>query len=218
MPSPIAAFPFDNNSMEIIQKVRAYKKILVPNESLEFKDATDNNEHKAIWQRFKSLYYDAINSASVRSIFLDTGSDLYELCRLALLGRLEQVPPHFYGKVNVEFTDLIRKVQQSDKNLAIIHRLKDEYVKGGVKGEGVRTGKRILSGIADIKYKVQLDLISWRDLDLRNEETGSEGFGVTIENCSQNEKLAGTYLEEPDNTWAGIGTRVYPNTTVSDWE
>jgi hypothetical protein len=135
---------------------------------------------------------------------------------------LEQVPPHFYGKVNVEFFDLIRKVQQSDKNLALIHRLKDEYVKGGTKGEGVRTGKRILSGVADIKFKVQLNLISWRDLEMRREatdtEAGSEGFGVTVENCTQNEKLAGTYLEEPENTWAGIGIRVYPGTKVSDWE
>ena len=35
-PAPIACFPFDNNTPELIQKWIRYKKILTPNDSLNF--------------------------------------------------------------------------------------------------------------------------------------------------------------------------------------
>jgi hypothetical protein len=216
MPAPIAVFAFDNNTAEIVNKVQKYKKILVPNEPLEFKDAASNDAIVEVWARFKTLYMDAVNSSSVRSILIDTGTDLYELMRLAILGKLEQVPPHFYGKVNVQFHDLVKKIHPTDKNLCITHRLKDEYIRSGK--DSARTGTRILSGVGDIRYKVQVNVLCWRDLAMRDEDAGTQGFAITVDNCTQNETLAGTYIEEPDNTWVGLGMRVYPSSTEKDWQ
>jgi hypothetical protein len=217
-PGPVAVFPFDNNTREIVnklQKANPGKKFLTPTESLEYKDASNQGEHEALWQRFISLYNDAVASTSIRSIVVDTGSDLYELARLALLGRLEQVPPHFYGKVNVQFFELIKKLHPRDKNFVITHRLKDEYIKSGK--DSARSGVRVLAGVQDVKYKSQLNVICWRDIERRDEEAGTQGFGITIENCTQNETLAGTYLEEPENTFIGLGMRVYSGTSEKDW-
>lgn len=210
-PAPIAIFPFDNNTDEMISKWIKRKKILVPNVSLDYTDATEIGEWKPVWERFEELWKDAVNSPSVRTIMADTFGEAYELCRLAEFGKLTEVMPTNYARVNAKFKRLIDMTYNTDKNVILTHRLKDVY-----KGKD-RTGERTLAGYTDIAYKVQIVIRHWRILDNRDPETGDEGFGFNIINATQNEKLAGTYLSEPDNTFAGLGTLVYPTSRLTEW-
>jgi hypothetical protein len=212
MPAPIAAFPFDNNTMEMIEKWQMFKKILVPTEPLDYTEATALEEWKPIWDRFEDMWADVVASKSIRSILLDTGSEAHELARLAYFGKLTEVMPTHYAKVNARFKRLIDMVYKTDKNILITHQLKDEYVKNN------RTGERVLAGYAPVKYKVQINILHWRDLERRDAEKGTEGFGLTIINATQSPELAGTYLDEPDNTWTGLGKVIYQGTTDADWE
>ena len=216
MPAPIAVFPFDNNTDELIQKFRKYKKILAPIDPLYFKPTFSKEEFDALWERFMELFKSAIASPNVRSIMVDTGTEMYELARLAKFGKLKEVPAHFYDLVNSEFKKLINLVYPSDKNLYIAHRVKDQYVKTGEK-QSARTGKRIEDGFNAVRYKVQINILCWRDLDRRDAETGTEGFGCTVEDSTQNEAVAGTYLEEPYNNWTDLGKIIYPDSTDKDW-
>ena len=211
-PGPIAVFPFDNNTPELIEKWQMRKKIYVPSDSLDYTEATDMEEWKPVWEKFKQMFLDAVASPVIRTVMVDTMSEANELCRLARFGKLTEVPPHFYGKVNAEFKRLIDATYLTDKNIVFIHQLKDQY-----KGNN-RTGERILAGYTNIGYKVQINVLCWRDLSRRDAEAGTEGFGITIDNCTQNEALAGTFIEEPGNTWAGLGMLVYPGTKEGDWE
>jgi hypothetical protein len=211
-PGPIAVFGFDNNTPELIEKWQMRKKIFVPTEPLDYMDATDVGEWAPVWERFKEMFLKAVASPVVRTIMVDTFTEANELCRLARFGKLTEVPPHFYGKVNAEFKRLVDATYKTDKNVIFIHQLKDQYKKGD------RTGERILAGYSNIGYKVQINILCWRDLSRRDPDTGSEGFGITIDNSTQNEALAGTYLEEPDNDFVNLGKIVYPGSVDSDWE
>jgi len=213
-PGPIAVVPFDNNTLEIVAKMRRFKNIIVPPKgALNYKDATNKDEYLELWEMFKVLFTGAVEAKEVRSILVDTATEAWELLRLARFGKLTQIMPTAYTEVNNEFNQLINKVKyDTDKNLVLIHRLKDQY-----KGNN-RTGERIVSGYADIGYRVQLNVLCWRDLEYRNEETGSQGFGITIDDCTQNEEMAGTFLLEPENTWTALGMKVYPGTTAADWK
>ena len=216
MPAPIAVFPFDNNTDELIQKFRRYKKILAPEDPIYFKPEYSKEEHDVLWGRFMELFKNAVASPFVRSIMVDTGTEMYELARLAKFGKLKEVPAHFYDLVNSEFKKLINLIYPSNKNLYITHRVKDQYVKTGEK-QSARTGKRIEDGFNAVRYKVQINVLCWRDLKRRDDEAGTEGFGMTIDDCTQNETLAGTFLEEPDNNWQDLGKLVYPDSTDKDW-
>ncbi len=211
-PAPIAVFPFDNNTEELVQKWLMAKKIFMPKEPLYFMDATDQEHWLPVWERFKELFLAAVTSPLVRTVMVDTFTEAHELCRLVRFGKLSEVPAHFYGKVNAEFKRLIDSTYQTDKNVVLVHRVKDEYVKN------VRTGERVLAGYGEVGYKVQLNILCWRELSRRDAETGAEGFGISLENCTQNETLAGTYLEEPRNNWQELGKLVYPGTTDEDWQ
>ena len=216
MPAPIAVFPFDNNTDELIQKFRKVKRILTPEEPLYFKSEFSKEEYDVLWNRFMELFKSAIASPAIRSIMVDTGTEMYELARLAKFGKLKEVPVHYYDLVNSEFKKLINLIYPSDKNLYITHRVKDQYVKTGEK-QSARTGKRVEDGFGAVRYKVQINVLCYRDINDRNPDTGSEGFSIVIDDCTQTETLAGTYLEEPENCWSSLGKLVYPDSTDKDW-
>lgn len=225
-PGPIACFPFDNNTMELVRKWLPYKRILVPPDSLDYTLATQQEEWMPIWEKLESYWLDAVNSPSIRTIMADTGTEMYELCRLAMFGKLEQVPAHFYNKVYARFKRLIDLTYRTDKNVIFIHRQKDEYEKSGKKGEGVRTGRRILNGYNDVPFKVQVTLLHWRTSEEYDASTGIGvdeangllGFGFTVLTCTQRADLAGKYLAEPGNTWAALGSLAYPETDEAYWD
>ena len=211
-PGPIAAFPIDNNTPEMIQKRMVGKKIRIPDVNLMYSLTDDPDVWKASWEAYKEHYTEAVDDKEIRTIMTDTATEMYNLSRLALLGKLKEVPSRFYDDVNAEWKALLGMAYASDKNFIFVHQLKDVY-----KGKD-RTGERTAAGWGQMGYKVQLDLLCWRDLEYRDEETGSQGFGISIINCTQNETLAGTFLQEPENNWVELGKLVYPGTTDEDWE
>jgi hypothetical protein len=211
-PDPIAVFPFDNNTDELIQKwLKRGKKILTPNESLDYSAATKKEEWQPVWDRFEEYWEDALNTESIRTIMADTFTEANELSRLAEFGKLSGNIPRTYDKINAKFKRLIDMTYKTDKNIILIHRLKDEYK------NDARTGVRVLAGFGNIRYKVQINLLHKRDIEYRDTAQGIEGFYIEIENCTQNETLTGTVLMEPNNTWIGLGCLAYPETGPWEW-
>jgi hypothetical protein len=212
-PGPIACFPFDNNTKELIQKTikTTGKTILTPNEPLDYIEATKQEEWKPIWNYFEQCWEDAVASPSIRTIMADTFTEANELARLAEFGKLSGEIPRHYEPINAKFKRIIDLTYRTDKNVILIHRVKDEYK------NDKSTGKRIIAGFSSIKYKVQIVLNHWRDMEMVDEVAGTQGFGFTIADCSQNAALANTYLAEPDNNWLALGMLVYPNSSPADW-
>lgn len=208
-PGPIALYDFDIGLEGVIEPWLEKKKIYVPDESFRYRDATDINEWEQIWEAYKKSFLRAVACAHVRTIMLDTGTEAWELARLARFGKLTQVMPHHYGPVNAEFRDLYRKVYDTDKNLIILHKLKSKYV------NDKRTDEFEMSGFGDTPYIAQVNVRVWRKSE---DEDRSRPFGLTVLSCRQNAEIDGMELEGPMCNFQFLASMVYPDTDPGDWE
>jgi hypothetical protein len=208
-PGPIAFFPLDPGREGVLEKYLDEKKVYLPKngkgeiETYNYRDATNQAEWAAIWERLKASWLVAIESKEVRTLVVDTATEMWELVRLARFGKLLQVMPHHYGPVNAEFRNIIKKVYDTDKNLILIHKLKDEYVNDKT------TGRMKRSGFGDTGYLVQINLtLGWNQED---------GFTMVIKDCRQNMEIAGMELIGEMSNFQMLASMVYPETDESEW-
>lgn len=199
-PDPIAIINMDIGLEGVIEKF-GEKKIYVSD--FDYRDATDQKQWEAMWVKMKRAYMDALEDKSVRTIICDTGTEMWELCRLARLGKLTQVMPHHYGPPNAEMRDMIRRAYKHDKNVIWVHKMKDEYVKE------VRTGKLERQGFKDIPYLVQATMLAFRDKD--------GDFGIKVLNCRHNADMRGEVYMDPVNTFPEIATEMVEGSKEKDW-
>lgn len=201
-PPPIALFNLDVGTEGVIDKY-IDKEIWV--QTTNYRETTDPAEWVAMWEKMKAGWYAALKAPAkeCRSLVMDTGTEMWELARLARFGKLESVLPHHYGPVNAEFRDLIRKAYDGDKNLILLHKQKPEYINDRP------TGKIKRSGFGDIGYLVQINLISWWNKD--------DGFGLTIKDCRQDMTLPGFEMRGDMINFTTLAMLVYPDTNEKDW-
>lgn len=137
-------------------------------------------DYKKEWQRAKDAYYTALYDPRVKTVVIDTASEFWEACRLAGLGRLEKVPPLKYVEVNAEMRKIINDAKETkDKNLILLHTIKDEYV------GNERTGKHMVAGFSGTPGLVQMVLELWKE---------DKNYGGTIINCRHKRALEGLEL------------------------
>lgn len=165
-----------------------------------------------VWEDLKADLRAAWASPLIRTTVVDTESDTWELCRLAKFGKLTQVMPHHYGPVNAEYANFWNEVFDSDKNLILLGKLKEEYENIVVNGKeiGKKTGRLERVGYKQIPYIVQINAIATFSLQA--------GFGIQIVNCRQNSSLNGAELFGDMCSFQTLGTMVFPDSDVSDWE
>jgi len=207
-PDPIVLFDFDYGLEGVIDSfLEAGKKILVPETSFKYHDVTDPDEWVVLWERYKTDFLRALDCDKIRTIVVDTGTEAWELIRLARHGKLTQIMPHHYGPMNAEFRDLFRKVYDSDKNFVVTHKLKAKYV------NDKRTDEYEMAGFGDTPYTVQVAVRVWR----KHPEDGGD-FGLTIQKCRPNAGLEGSDLVEPMSTFQFLASTVFEGSDLEDWE
>ena len=123
--------------------------------------------------------------SKVRTVVMDTASEVWELLRMAAFGKLDHVMPHHYGPVNAEYRGLLRMAYVSDKNLILLHKVKNEYI------NDKRTGNYERAGFTDTGFMVQVNVRCWRRLNGDKQLV----FGMTIDDSRQNADVAGMELE-----------------------
>ena len=170
--------------------------------SYNYRNATDVKEWNDTLEKLVANYHTALRDARIRTIIIDTATELWELMRLARFGKLSQVQPHHYGPVNAEFRDILRKAYDTDKNLILVHKQKPEYI------NDKRTGGVERAGFGDIPYIVQVNMVVGRDED---------GFYFQVRDCRPNEALAGVEMREPMNTFPFLAAEAY-GTGTDEWE
>jgi hypothetical protein len=169
-----------------------------------------------IWEKFLERYQYALEH--YRSIVIDTGTELWELHRLARFGKLEQVKPHHYGPVNAEHRELFRMAYDTDVNLVYIQKMKDEYV------NDQRTGRLKTAGFSDAPYQSQVNVRLGR---VREEESGTVLFSATVESsgpespwggCRLNPDAEGLIFTQPDCGFADVAQAILSDSDPKDWE
>lgn len=215
-PGPLTYLNFDIGDEGVIEKFQTKKQILIPDVaySTRFDDGKQKAEATKEYTRFRTDYVNALKKS--RSVVADTGSEIWELLRLARLGKLTQVMPHHYVEVNQEFRDLVRDAFEHSANLIILSKLKAEW-KEGKDGKGNKTGKFERAGFSELGYLAQINMRFWRE-EIENRGDNDLGFRAQILNCRQNPELAGMVFENDMITFPTIAGFVYPELDPAVWE
>lgn len=216
-PGPIVVFNLDMGLEGVVEKWLDKKVVVV--EQFEIPTFDKQQEYAKLWSRFYDKFRKAVANQDVRTIFCDTGDDVWALERLAEFGTLnprmtQNERTGKYGVLNELYKSLIRMVYfESGKNLILTHKLKKRYVKyKNVKGEENEAwdGTWERGGFKEQNYLIQANL--------RHRFTQGEGFAIDIINCRQNMDLAGYTLTGSECNFTGLAATIFPNVDPGYWE
>jgi hypothetical protein len=104
-----------------------------------------------LWTEFNGLNLEVMKEPGLNPIIWDTSSYAWTLCRLAKLGKLEQVKPHHYAQANTPFEALLLAAEEYGKILICIDRMSKEY-KMNAKGAEAWTGLYQRGGYSHMGY------------------------------------------------------------------
>jgi len=206
-PAPIAFFDTDIGSEGVVHKFAnkpIYRTTLGIPDNLA---STTREECAGLLATLKQKIQLALESPEVRSILLDTQTDVWDLFRMARLGKLSQVMPTQYTEVNNEMRAFIRSFYRYDKNVIMTHRLKKQYVGSDWSGNWER------AGFGDSEYLVQVNLTAAYDPAL--------GFSVTATGSGPprpNPNLWGFQWSGENCNFAMVAATLMPETKVEDWQ
>ena len=158
--------------------------------------------------------------ANMRTTVIDTGTDLYQLARLANFGRLEKIPQLAYAQVKREFAKMVDDAfKQPCHNLITIHHMKD---RGSVNSAGKweQTGNYEMDGCMTVLDKVQANIEFWRtDLEEENPETGMKvDFACQIIDSRHSPLAMGKKFSTLEITFADVAMSIIRGSKRSDWE
>lgn len=207
-PGPIAVINTDDGLDGVVQKFQQDKEIMVADYRINMnggriaKPTLEQQQEMAnicakVWASVMKDYVEALDGGA-RTILCDTGTELWEILRMARFGKLTQVMPHHYGPVNAEFRDFVRMASErtkargypEDVNLIMQHKLKEEY-KNNSEGKGTKTGEYERAGMKDIPFLVQVAAVAWREDDVEVPDC----FHLTVSTCRHKPELVGVDLQ-----------------------
>jgi hypothetical protein len=197
-PGPIFEHSFDIGNEGVVQKFQSKKKIMIAEYELEVQPGEAEAREVAdaankVWDQFMANYRDGLASCGNGTTLIDTGTETWELLRLARFGKLTQVMPHHYGPVNKEMQEMIREGFSHNCNVIFLHKRKDEwenYIGSDGKEKGKKTGRKTRVGFSDMPFLVQVNAVCERvDLD-----GGGSDFQITVEDCRQNPTVNGVTM------------------------
>lgn len=159
------------------------------------------------WRKAILSLQEALKDPDIHSIFIDTASELWDLLRIARLGKLAQVMPIQYAAVNAEFRQLLQLLLCSGKNIMLSHKVKPEYV------NDQKTNRFERAGFGDTGFDVQVELKAERD----PKGEGDDQFTLTFMDCRGNKDLKGEVLRGIDANFLKVVSLIFPQTTEKDW-
>lgn len=170
-PPPIFLFDIDVGVEGVKEKFQDAGKDIYTYE-VRVPKGEKQNVYKELWREVLERV-DKIYDYNEGTLGIDTNSELYELARLAHFGKLTQVLPHHYTEVKAEFREVLRRADDSNMNLVLVHKVKPVYV------NNVRTKEYEIAGFDEAKYMVQVSLTMFKEWDAE----GNIHFGYTINKC-----------------------------------
>lgn len=230
-PQPVFVIGTDTGTDEIARKKRAegmeiYCDLIETPEIAN--DASPKQRaqiYEPIWEKAKDAITMVINNPEIRTLVVDTASELWEMCRLARFGKLAQVMPTDYGPVNAEFRELIKRCYDREDLVSVwTHKNKKEYMakttsKGTVDSW---TGKWERAGFGDTGSLVDVNGVNYFYRRESRGEDGSvivdRGFGFRVLNARQNMlDLEGLEFEGLACNFQTLAMEAFPGTMPEEW-
>jgi hypothetical protein len=232
-PQPIAVISTDTGTREIVERfIRDYDKeikLCQLTAASALVEAKRGDVGISEWLRVEDAIYSVVEDKSVRTLVIDTATEVWELCRLAYFGKLAQVKPHHYAEPNNRFRVLVKYCYDTrpDLNSVWIHKHKKEYKASGKNDESNWTGKYERSGMADVPFLVDVLAEHYKRLERDEENLSHLFFGLRVlDSRLKPEYVVGTELETEAGMVGGaeqcnfstLAQTVWPETTSDYWE
>ena len=202
-PGPIAMYSTDIGEEGVVEKFPKKDVYIMTIDKVD-EDAAE--QAPVEYDRFRKSYNSMLREKEVRSIVFDTATEIWELLRMARVGKLTQVMPYQYGPVNAEYRALIRDAYKHDKNLILLHKMKPQYL------NDKRTGEYERSGFSDTGFLVQVNAQIYRYAP----EDGGE-FVLWVKDCRQNEALAGVEMVQSNCNFQSLAIQTLPMVDPTNW-
>jgi len=217
-PGPMAIVALDTGTKEVANKflgnkdlICAYYRVSGPyNDRTAAQEAAEKE-----WNAVKTSIVTAIQHPKLRTLVVDTGTELWELLRLAWFGKLDHVMPQHYGPVNREMRDLVKGAyERDDLNVVWVHKVKKQYVQNK-KGEDSWNGTYEMAGFGDMPYLADITIEHyWRNAT----EDQPGRFGMRVVGVGrQTPDVCGLELEGEDCTFGMLATLLYPDVDPKWW-
>lgn len=201
---PIYVHSFDIGLEGVVQKFQKTREIYVAEYELQVQpgDGTDREVGESankVWDQFVSNFKDSISSTAKEGLVVcDTGTEVWELLRLASFGKLAQVMPHMYAKPSAEMRELVR-TSYDGCNVAWLHKMADEWentTDASGKEKGRKTGRKARKSFGDMPFLVQVNVETGKT----QVEGGGAEFTATIIDCRLNPSCEGMVLDNDFNS------------------
>lgn len=203
-PGPIALFSTDIGEEGVVSKFSDKEVWVMPVDKVD----TDAAEQAPVeYEKFYKAYTSMLQGNDVRTIILDTATEIWEILRMARFGRIIQVMPYQYGPVNAEYRALIRGAYRHNKNLILLHKMKLKYV------DGKRTDEYERAGFGDTGFLVQVNTKIYR----YSPEDGGD-FAIYVGNCRQAPEIAGEEFEGDMCNFPFLASLILPDVDPTTWE
>lgn len=225
VPGHVAVISFDTGTKSVLEGMRQrqpHKRYHLlqfkPPKSMVAKGEMTQQDAIEEWDRLKAALRAVFADKSIRSLAIDTASEMWELCRLAILGKLEKIPPLKYVEANNEFREWIKEISDDipGLNLILAHKVKPEYA-ASANGMGNKTGKFERQGMGDVPFlsDVNGENIKWED------PTGAQPgakFGFKVYNSRLNAGAVGGLIIWNDQcTFETLGMYCFPETAGTEY-
>lgn len=206
-PGPVALFDMDRGLEGVVQKFVDRKQILYT--SYRHLPVVTDDDHRDLWRKFERDYGVVLAHKGVRSIIIDTATELWEKARLAEFGGKATNVSRRYSDLNARFRKLIDRAFDAEKNLVMIHKRKKEY-KQNAKGDDSWTGKWERQGFSEIGYIAQVNLCAFQQ--------GDGEFAVEVINSRLQPRLNGEVFSGELCNFPFVASMIRPDTEMADWE
>lgn len=176
-PEPVAVIALDPGTQQIIsQAVNQGRQLIV--KGIDHSRKNDQATAKLLWQEFRTACKSVAQNKAIRTLVIDTGTEVWEMLRLAEFGKLTQVKGIHYGGINADYSSFIDELYylRPDLNFIYVHKAKKDYVDDKWDGRSMA-----LNGFEGIDYLVDISLSHY----FINKKAGGPSFGfVTNDNTA----------------------------------
>ncbi len=187
---------FSGNEAEVKKKKRAFKAQIAEANKEMAMDVWSDSQRSLDFVR---------KERDIRSLSIDTGSQMWQMVQYAEFGKITEVSPQLRQGVNILWAGVFELLgSRGDLNLIVTHRVKEVWARRqGPSGEqAYPTGRFTISGHKEMEYILQVNLEHTYNAE-------DKQFGVKIKNASVGStELWGEELWDLD--FAGLAMEIYP--------
>jgi hypothetical protein len=233
-PMPCAVVSTDTGTKEVLDKLmrefpeRRGRYLLTEHKVPTVKIQARKAEYELEWEQWKNSIIYAIDNPRIRTLVVDTGTEVWEMLRLARFGKIAQVKPHHYSEVNAEMRDLFKAAyyQRPDLNAIWVHKVKKEY-KELKTGDSGWSGKYERAGFGDIGFLA--DMVIEHDFNIQfndDDQVLSRDFTCRILDSRINPELTGELFtgnephvltDQPMCSFRNVAMLMFPETDAEYW-